>query len=245
MELFGVFQYFDPLKGEVPNHPLDSFEYTADKARKILRNRNQSKILFGYQTISLLIKEAENESIIPLSESEEKIVFLSPTISLKSKMDFDISNQPEYPNASWPEYFAILALALIGEVKHYEIKSEEDFDENTKTEAIESLATDATEAITYAESLIEKTRAENEIIKKQEDKARLNRQKGGSSKNKKGNRLKQKFIEFYRNGTIESRSHAAECFIKRYKADFENVFKESNRKRALLDGLREYERLSK
>ena len=134
------FQSFHPLQGILPDtFP----EYGGDivfRARALLHKRSDEEIFAGIEIIDWLIEQspvkdearAELEKIILLGEIEEasrgthQIIkenepdslvrrdLYSSAYALKAlQPNFDISGDENFPNASWAEMFAVLALSLV------------------------------------------------------------------------------------------------------------------------------------
>jgi len=100
------------------------FNYIVGKARNILAKRSNKEIQFGLKTINWMYSHAERaylEAMIIELGKEDITVYITPTVVLAHQIDkFDIEGQKDFEKASWEEYFAILALALIGNAVNYE-----------------------------------------------------------------------------------------------------------------------------
>lgn len=146
----------------------EQFEYFARKARHILRKRSSKEIQYGLDTINRMYKRWERDFFAgqPKKAGKDGItVCLTPTLVLERQIrKYDIKGNKDFENAEWEDYFAILALALIGDAKNNEdIKhphlnlTQKEIDERNE-EAISNCLIDAMEAVRYAEYVIARKR---------------------------------------------------------------------------------------
>ena len=133
--------------------------------------------------------------------------FLTATQVLKMSMEiFDISDQAKLLKARWFEYFAVLALALIGESQLYPnwITRDQDIDEHfqdlLKGRHVGHYMLDAMDSVGYAERIRDqeerKDSVQDEVEKKVQEKIRLNGREGGVKGHAETNRIKRDFIRF-------------------------------------------------
>lgn len=116
-----AFDHFDPLTGLVPEFFSRDFQHIADRARDILSQRSSDEIKSAYRAIRLHLQERDFEVMeefraLPANSSlisPASVVFelLGLIHKVKLGADYDL------PNATWPEYFAALALGLIGHAR--------------------------------------------------------------------------------------------------------------------------------
>lgn len=233
MHFYYSFNSFNPMKGGMPELFGGQFKYIADKARNILAKRSIREIQFGLKTINWMYSHAELaylEAMIIELGKEDITVYITPTVVLAHQIDkFDITEQVDLPNAQWEEYFAILALALIGNAVNYEkndypyLRLKKTEIEKIRQESIGDALADAMEAVCYAESIISKNefiRENSKIIKEV-----VNTQIGLRNKYAAivrytpKNIIKRRFVDFYIKGQFEVFSFAVKEFYEELSED--------------------------
>lgn len=171
MQFIKPFRQFHPINGELDGpFPLIVFDIV-ERARKLIKGRTTDEINYAVNTINYLIHKADvdraglsevlkqnsNDNVIKkidleqffdeffkLQDNERQF---SPARSLLEQIDnSDLSDQGSFPKAKWEEYFAILALAAIGEM-YWIYKEDPEI-----TIDIGWLAVEAMEALTIAEA---------------------------------------------------------------------------------------------
>ena len=166
MQFINPFQQFDPIKGELKGRfPIilnDMFE----RARKIIKSRTLVEINYAVSTINYLLYKAESDSDLKdnnkvsvietgdlnkfinkfVKSQYESMQFSPARVLLNQIKESDLYDQDSFPKAKWEEYFAVLALAAIGEM--YWIYKEDP----VITIGTVGLAVEAMEAITIAEA---------------------------------------------------------------------------------------------
>ena len=171
MQFKDPFRQFHPIAGKLYGpFPLIVFDMV-ERARKIIKGRTLDEINFAVNTINYLIHKADvdraglsyvlkhdsndneikkikfNQFVDEFFKLQDSERLFSPARSLLEQINnSDISDQDSFPKAKWEEYFAILALAAIGEM--YWIYRE-DPEINIATVG---LAVEAMEALTIAEA---------------------------------------------------------------------------------------------
>lgn len=212
------------------------FQYIADKARAILEKRSIEEIQFGLKTINWIYFESEQayiEGMLITVGKDNATFYITPTSVLANQTDkFDITGQVDFQKAQWEEYFAILALALIGNAANYE-KIEYPYLRLTKKEiekliqdSIGDSLADAMEAVCYAESIISK----NELIKQNPKitkeavnaQIRLRNQYAAIVRHSPKNIIKKQFVKFYEKGQYKVFSFAVKEFYKELSEDERN-----------------------
>jgi len=116
------FNQFAPLNQPItPDTPYAfQLEMIAIRAREILAGRTEQQIRDALDTLDWILVEGrallEQTALEALSgPSDRDTYIMTDTRALKRYMpSFDISGQSTFPNATWPDYFAIMALAYIG-----------------------------------------------------------------------------------------------------------------------------------
>lgn len=112
---------FDLLEGHIPTDIRFDFGDQIRRARQILSGRTRAELDYALSSLDWMLDKG-SERLLPEalasirksghSDSET----LSRTKALKMLVDdIDISDQSHFPNATWADYFAALALAFVGE----------------------------------------------------------------------------------------------------------------------------------
>ncbi|MCW8889354.1 MAG: hypothetical protein OQL20_01685 [Sedimenticola sp.] len=185
MSLRDSFNQFAPLSDTIdPAAPFGfQLDLVAIRARELLNKRNEKQITDALDTLSWVLEEGrqlqEQTALNALDdESDRDSYVLTDTNALRLYMPyFDIQGQSSFPNATWPEYFAILALAQIGAAQDEsggdlmkETLSSIGVDPETVTSQREILRLDyllqATEAVATAELMAEKQSTHQQKSKK-------------------------------------------------------------------------------
>lgn len=244
----GAFHFFDPQKGQFPHLFSGHFQYIAEKARIILEKRSNEEIENAFKTIIRIINIGRSHSFddwIDKTDGEEQDFYEKPVFYLKQQIDsFNISQKEPIKNATWQEYFAILALALIGhaktieKVKHPHWGRTQKENDELNHDLIANCLADAFEAVDFAQSLIDSEKdlkKEMKALSKRATDARYN----------KNREIKNQFVSFWKTGKHTIRFKAA--------ADFYHNLSESHKRilsrhlnvdraiRNLLTHLRDYE----
>lgn len=204
------------------------FQYIANKARNILEQRSIEEIQFGLKTINWIYFESEQayiEGMLIMVGKDDATFYITPTVVLASQIDkFDITKQVDFPRAQWEEYFAILALALIGNAVNYEkieyphLRLTKKEIEKQKRDSIGDALADAMEAVCYAESILSK----NEILKRSPElideslnsQIRLRNQQAAIARHEPKNYIKRQFVKFYKKGQYKVFAFAVKEFYK-------------------------------
>ncbi|MES9934746.1 MAG: hypothetical protein ABW162_18230 [Candidatus Sedimenticola sp. PURPLELP] len=119
-----AFDNFLPLSSEInPETPFAFYlELVAIRARQILKTRSEEQVVSALDVVDWILdegNEAQSEDMMEvLSEDSDQDSYVhTDAKALRLFMPrFDIKGQEAFPNATWEEYFAILALAQVGEV---------------------------------------------------------------------------------------------------------------------------------
>jgi hypothetical protein len=191
--------------------------------------------------------------------------FSSPAQALYGLMEhFDIDNQTDLPGAGWSEYFAALALALVGEslqVPAWTLDGQKGgpiVRELMEVRYVAKCLIDAMETLGRAELLREcetqLPRIRATAVKEAQEKIRLQGQKGGIKRHAETNRIKRDFIQFVEdsfkpalradqrfNKAAAAREYYAEFLEDQAPKDIEGAFRHrENWLRTLQAALREY-----
>lgn len=165
------FTLFNPKTGETPKSYSEEFKGIAKRARNILEHRTEVEIRLGLEIINRMYFQwehvyIEGQKIKP--DRQSAFFELTPTQVLIPQLEtFDINPGEEFKNARREEYFAIVALALIGNAvnadgtrrpySEFSPKYIEINDRDSVTRALE----ESEEAVDYAEYLVKKRQLGN------------------------------------------------------------------------------------
>lgn len=106
--------YFDPPDRSDPDWRSMIYGEIIPRAVALIEHRSRSEIEYGVSTLNYLLSPAISE-LISDRGSQSAIRVASPATFLRGSMaKISIIEQDSIPNATWPEYFAILALSLAG-----------------------------------------------------------------------------------------------------------------------------------
>ena len=261
MNYLEAFKHFDPKTGECPKLFNDQFNEIAERARSLLKNSDNNEIEKGLRKIDRIIHSIEldiNNTWIMKAGGRDVMVFDNSVTYLRYHMNNYDNSDPRYSidNIQWPGYFAILALALIGQAKSIErinhpyLGFTEEHIENSNRDLIIDCLADSTEAMDYADSLIKienikKETAENavqEINKKQSYRNR----KAANKRFLDNVRIKNEFVPYFKNGDFKSRNKAAEQYYESLSVNEKSILCPTvileNAVRTLLAHLRRDER---
>lgn len=256
MQFINPFQEFHPIKGSFNSNLPIILNFIAERARKIIKDRKTEEISYALSTINYLLLDDIDSDVISesietagqtLPALAEESLTLAAALMLRME-DLDISNQDLFPAAKQEEYFAILALAALGELNWiYHLIKE-------VSVATVGLAAEAMEALAVAESLatLEPIQSLDEAVR---EKISLQNKLAAIKRHSAYNDLKARFIRYYLDDylpTVEggnpNRSEAArrfvhEIFLSESAGDPESLIYDRGREqmiRTLLDALRDY-----
>ena len=118
--LLSSFEYFDPKQPDLLQFNLTGLYGIAKRARQILADRGRKEVGGALHEISEMLATVEIEkSIKKAAESYTKPTYYSYARILREQINSrSIGGKDKLPNAGWPEYFAVMALGLIGQAFH-------------------------------------------------------------------------------------------------------------------------------
>jgi len=124
MIIFKLFDYdenFNVVNGKLPLVIESHFGDQMDRAREILKGRDLAELHYGLDSLDWMLQkgsELQNEHSFKITNEKEYCV-ISRVKALKLFADdVDITDQTQFPNATWADYFALLTLAYVREVLH-------------------------------------------------------------------------------------------------------------------------------
>lgn len=242
-----AFDAFDPMSDEAPAYSSETLRDIVGRARAVLKGRTSRQLKDGLQRLDWMLAETCNQfqqdELIkaPHLEAHEPS---AETLLTRSMEMYDIEAQSALPDAIWAEYFAILALAHIGEIATARRgpifgstlgarEKEWWFVESTHAHAIQAM-----EAVCCAEHLV--TQAVVQVAK--QEKISLQARQAAIKRHADITRLKQEFFDYYHAGTFSSYVAAAHSFYDGLPRDRQKLLAPTNAVRTLSEALSKHER---
>ncbi|KAF0190956.1 MAG: hypothetical protein FD165_2195 [Gammaproteobacteria bacterium] len=251
MKVPSPFEHFDPILGAAPTIGGTNLGYIATRARKILQRRDSAAVRYAMPTLNWILHQEDRDLIVrTITRKNEDASYLSPTLILRYQMQlFDISGQIEFPDATWPEYFAVLSLALVGNVYRppLALRSNRKLSESEISirfrEYAGQLSTDAMEAICFAELLLEKTgqAAEHDP----DGQIRIADSLDDVKTFEQREQLKLDFLAFFLAKKFKSFTDAAQAYLKQLGPEEKKAVQNSTAIATLADALRAFEERSR
>lgn len=229
-------EQFDLLHDELPYGLEYLMGEQMRRARAILKNRNNDEIVYAIESLDWMLKEGSEHLFVETMEAlkTQDGVTTDRIKALNALMqNIELENQPSFPNATWPEYFAVLALAYIAEALHPEnwapsnvSPSDTHITEQTQIlnlfhSVVPHWPIEAMDAVCYAERL----QSEARIIQDGNDTPKKLGRKGGIIRGSKFNALHDKVIAIYleKHQTRSNRDAAKRIVKKLSKDDLETL----------------------
>ncbi len=247
--LLSSFEYFDPIKTDLLEIHLIQFYGIARRARQILKERDRKYIDATLRKLDWMLAGSREKSIEKMIESYKEPIEFSYTTLLQEKMASNKARgKKNISDTTRAEYFAILALALIGQAFHWYRYSPHGIDPVPLTDGtdtsesqlrfMQELATDAMEAIGVAESLIAQQK-----LTEEESAERVRISKIGTDAQHTETRIaKCEFVGFVLSTGSSNKSEAARLFYRRFLQK-EKIYKnEECAVRTLTAGFRDWKK---
>lgn len=241
MQYIGSFNTFNPLSGYFSSPYSELYksrvnlesdgihfplilDWMAGRAQKIIKERELEEIENALNTINYFLYLANEEHIPPIDSTDPIEIHVHNSINhvpkklntparlLSSQLaKICIDDDELFPNAKWEEYFAILALAALGDIHRFHQSDNELFISTI------GLAAEAMEALVFAESpeFIEPLLSQSEK-KKTSIRNSANAREGHAALNKWKDRFRTWVLEYYvpsLNGKPLVKRKAAKEFI--------------------------------
>lgn len=214
MQFVRPFKEFDPKKGKLNKTIPPVIDFYLAKSREILASRTYEEIDFALATVNYLLEggrellsanqkkrndeiEKNSEAIVDSSifdEIHKAILAKSDSFTPASYLfsiycsgEIAIENQSNFKDAGWAEYFAVLALASIGEL----VAASADA---LHPAEISSRSGEIAEAIAYANVLSNASSLDSTTAKAV---LRLSAQQGGISTNQAFNDAKADYLDWF------------------------------------------------
>ena len=253
------FENFDPKEGHCAEYFGSQYTDIVDRARKILEDRTREEIIAAAGLIDWITHQDTVEralaELTPMAEALDRGEddFEGPPFPPAQRLAYylnmvNLDELEEFPNGSWAEYLAVLALALVAdaceEQAYLKEERESEFDRVFWSQ-MGYFAIEAIEAVTMAECFARSGRLPAPPSIEHATKKRISQQAARAARRRfePVNRLKQDFINWYRenegNGAFHSRAQAADIFYRRLPEDTRRLLRPSNAVRTLTDALRE------
>lgn len=111
---------FDYLHDPLPPELHWLFGDQTQRARQLLQQRTSAELDYAFDSLEWLLQEGHHHFYSDLlAGAYGPSAFLNRAKALRAFAPrFDLLDQPAFPQATWPEYFAALALACLGEQLH-------------------------------------------------------------------------------------------------------------------------------
>lgn len=201
-----AYEDFGYLTGPLPRRINNVYGEILTRARALLGHRSEYQIGGALESLDWMLRRS---TLLEKALAEDKPdgSIINRVKALRAyREDIELTDQPTLPNATWAEYFAVLALAYVAEAVFIENHSHidatsRDHDPTSNDAFLWNQALEAMDAIAYAEGLhtLEKTlealEAERTTIASEV--MRLHGGKGGRIRAAKFSALKQKVIDRY------------------------------------------------
>lgn len=255
MSYISAFDDFDPKTGELPPVLSGTFAYIVHMARGVLNTRDSNTIRSALPALDWMLKRTSSalrkERIDDVCKHEEIVYFESPAATLQQTMKrYDIHGQDVFPNATWADYFAILALVIVArtvtapEGTILSVMKEGPERDYLHLKIAAEWASDAMEAAAWANVLhAHEDVLESVLTGNGKRKISLQHQRAGIARHAHEQACKDGFVEFWMRGGHPSRREAAKRYIAKCEKQGINIpFQPTNRQRTLLDYLRKIEK---
>jgi len=239
-----AFKYFGINENDIPILKRTDCEYILEKAQKIVAHRSQNEIASSIKTIHRFHQDSEHFFLTNNIPNNKKVIY-SSTLVLKNFMGkFDLTTLPSFPNATWHECFALLAIALIENAcqKPLHWKNEtlsEKEKEYEQRDFVSDLLIEATEAIDMTNTLLEVEHEHQHGIE------RISQQSRDAvlTRHDESRKLKCRFVKYFEENNLTNQTKAAKDFYHGLSKE-EKIYKydENNKHaiRTLTKGLRDY-----
>lgn len=229
------YKKFDYKTTKLPDRLHFYFGDQLERARKILNNRSDAEIDYGFESLDWMLRKGSelffDHSWELLNNGKEEVFVNRVKVLRLLKEKFDLSEQDSFKNATWAEYFALLSLANVLDLFYsmqrtftepktdFEKEIERSYRVNIERNIIDG-GLEAMDAISHAEGLIEN----NKIINDQHDSAKERGRKGGLIRVSKFDNIKNKVIQLYLDEKLHEISNRKAAFYicDKLSADIEN-----------------------
>lgn len=115
--LYARDEAFDYLGGELPPALDAALGDQTQRARHLLAGRSAAELDYAFDSLDWLLREGHRRFEADFFSGKfGDVAYVNRVKVLRGLQPyFDLVGQDALPNASWPEYFAVLALACLGE----------------------------------------------------------------------------------------------------------------------------------
>lgn len=238
-----AFQHFDPFD---PDHlHLPGYGLVVERALPLLKDRSRAELEYGLRTLAT-IEGAYREDL--MYQTIEQMGRDNTTIRHSTQADlvryaqdqFDITNQEAFPNARWSEYFALLALGIVGELVSQLIIG--GIPAKDVRKHLQTTRTDLEAAFEAMDALVEATaQARAEHAK---DLGRVHRKRGGKKRMEPYQRLREKVLAIHDQEHVSrSAADAARRIYKILDEKERKILHGNNPEDRLTFWIRDYRRL--
>lgn len=224
MMIFKAFDYdenFDFKKGELPQSLQYPLGDQLGRVREVLAKRSNEQIAYGLESLDWLLRKGSERLLMEAMKAEGGSFLSRPKALRHMQAHVDLSDQSSFSEATWAEYFALLALLYV--VEWLYIYKNPNVDRLPGAEpSSEPLnppveyAVESMDAVSYAECL--SSQLEHDLVK---EAARSHGSKGGLVRAEKFNVLKTKVLALYdeKYTTISNRQAAMKIWNSDHLSD--------------------------
>lgn len=234
---------FDYLHDALPPTLLVVLGDQVQRARAILAGRPREQVDYALESLDWMLREGDRffEQAFHDGEHGDLAHFNRAKALQALQPHFDLAGQRDFPDASWPEYFALLALANLGEQLFVltdprakrAVGSTASGDE-AKLERIQTremylgeAAVEAMEAVCVAERMISEAALQARIASLLGEKGQSTKEagrRGGKARAADFNKLRTMLLDYYdRHLTRRSNDNAAEILYEHFREEVDAV----------------------
>jgi hypothetical protein len=189
---------FDLKAGSLPGALYFTFGDQLQRARALLAKRTQEEIRYAFESIDWLLRKGSDWHFYEaIAGADHEPVFVNRVKALRCLVDkVDLWGQADFPDATWSEYFAALAVVTVAEALYEytdgarQLPPGATHDSAKLGRILSDLAIEAMDAVSFAEGLFMRDQ-----VKQQDRKERGS--KGGKKRVKRFNELKNKVLKIY------------------------------------------------
>lgn len=266
MYLTDPFKHFNPKTGDVPQFFTHKFTIIAERARELLKARSKPQIRAAWEAIQWMSHDAKIQKLIWAQLTREaeaidndqflrdnSVTYSDVACLIACRELLNVGDYKKFPNGTWPEYFAVLALAHIGLAcadEHHNRKRKsfesEDIYENLLRDLEGHWAINAMEAITAAEwikreELLQSTQS-SRILDEHKKRTSLQASAAAIVRHSKSAALKADFIKFKLAHPDLSTAAVARRFIETLTGERRRILQPTNAVRTLTNAWTTYQK---
>ncbi|SEK98591.1 hypothetical protein [Nitrosovibrio tenuis] len=261
------FENFHPLKGKLTSEFTELCGDIVFRARALLAQRSEKEIFAAIEIINWMTDQSpapareKDEVHIKINKMFEKDEHGKPikldgnihdwltrrnvysiTYALKERQSkYDITEDESFPNGTWADFFAVLALALIDQASFSYTSTRGPYKDSDANFLFLNLANCARSAEYLIEAMdavatAEGTHRFESGMAETTQKIKTRNQRAAIQRHSKTNNALMALQDFYSSGTFKSKRHAAQLFCEKSPEMVEHLA-HYNRVRTLTEGL--------